>query len=110
MKDVRVDFACTVSLQWVIIKVAVSTSQSSLPLLKAAIGKWLRVIRFDAQPELANQLLQLGLLPGDCLRVVREAPLGGPLLVEFNGRSVALGRGVAQTIIVEGGEDECASH
>ena len=79
-----------------------------MPLLKAAIGKWLRVIRFDAQPQLANQLLQLGLLPGDSLRIVREAPLGGPLLVEFNGRSVALGRGVASLIFVE--EGECASH
>jgi ferrous iron transport protein A len=78
-----------------------------MPLLKAAIGKWLRVIRFDAQPQLANQLLQLGLLPGDRLRIVREAPLGGPLLVEFNGRSVALGRGVASLIFVE--EGECAS-
>ena len=83
------------------------TSQSSESLLKAAIGKWLRVVRFDAQPELSNQLLQLGLLPGDCVRVTREAPLGGPLLVEFNGRSVALGRDVASTIIVE--EGECVS-
>jgi ferrous iron transport protein A len=88
-------------------KVAVSTSQRSVTLLKAAIGKWLRVVRFDADAQLANQLLQLGLLPGDCLRVVREAPLGGPLLVEFNGRSVALGRSVASTIVVE--ESECAS-
>ncbi len=62
---------------------------------------WLRVVGFDAQQELANQLLQLGLLPGDRLRIVREAPLGGPLLVEFNGRAVALGREVAARIIVE---------
>ena len=82
-------------------------SQSSETLLKATIGKWLRVVRFEALPELSNQLLQLGLLPGDCVRVVREAPLGGPLLVEFSGRSVALGRTVAATIIVE--EGECVS-
>ena len=71
------------------------------------MGMWLRVVRYDAQPELANQLMQLGLLPGDCVRVVRTAPLGGPLLVEFAGRSVALGRDVAIVIIVE--EGECVS-
>jgi ferrous iron transport protein A len=85
----------------------VSTSQSRLPLLKAAMGQWLRVVSFGTQPQLSNQLLQLGLLPGDSLRIIREAPLGGPLLVEFNGRSVALGRGVASLIIVE--EAKCDS-
>lgn len=85
----------------------VTTSNKEIPLRQASLNVWLRVIRFDGQPELANQLLQLGLLPGDRLRVVREAPLGGPLLVEFNGRSVALGREVAARIIVE--EAACAS-
>ncbi len=63
----------------------------------------MRVARIDADPQLAHQLLQLGLMPGDCVRVTREAPLGGPLLVEFNGRSVALGRSVASRIVVEEG-------
>jgi Fe2+ transport system protein FeoA len=33
--------------------------------------------------------------------VVRVAPLGGPLLVEVNGREIALGRAVAEKILVE---------
>jgi ferrous iron transport protein A len=71
------------------------------------MGQWLRVVSFGTQPQLSNQLLQLGLLPGDSLRIIRGAPLGGPLLVEFNGRLVALGRGVASMIIVE--EAKCDS-
>ncbi|MCL4506785.1 MAG: ferrous iron transport protein A [Chloroflexi bacterium] len=85
-----------------------TTSNNKESLLQASMGQWLRVIRFDAEQDLANQLLQLGLLPGDCLRIIRAAPLGGPLLVEFSGRSVALGREVAGKIIVE--EGKCASH
>lgn len=38
---------------------------------------------------------------GDSLQVLRVAPLGGPLLVEVNGREIALGRSVAEKIMVE---------
>ena len=47
------------------------------------------------------KLRQYGLHVGDCVRVVRSAPLGGPLLIEVNGREIALGRFVADEIIVE---------
>ena len=42
-----------------------------------------------------------GIYPGDQLRLLRKAPLGGPLLVECNEREIALGRGIADKIIVE---------
>ena len=51
--------------------------------------------------KLRVKLSQVGLYPGDCIRVVRVAPLGGPLLVEVHGREIALGRGVAAKILVE---------
>jgi len=50
---------------------------------------------------LKSKLNQLGLQVGDKLHVLRRAPFGGPVLVECNGREVALGRGVAEKIIVE---------
>jgi ferrous iron transport protein A len=53
------------------------------------------------------KLIQLGLHVGDYVHVLRRAPFGGPVLVECNGREVALGRGVAEKIIVE--LDECES-
>jgi ferrous iron transport protein A len=70
-------------------------------LLNVEDGRIVRVIRFDAGGGLENKLRQLGLLPGDCARVLRHAPLGGPVLVEVDGRSLALGRGVAYKIWVE---------
>lgn len=56
---------------------------------------------------LRAKLIQYGLHMGDCIRLLRAAPLGGPLLVEVNGREIALGRGVAEKILVEA---ECESH
>ena len=47
------------------------------------------------------KLRKLGLLPGDTAKVIRHAPLGGPLLIECKGRQIALGRGVAVKILVE---------
>ncbi len=76
-------------------------------LIEAQIQKQLRITGFKNEYDLEGRLRQLGLVPGDSLRVLRHAPLGGPLLVEVNGRSVALGREVAARIEVE--EIECVS-
>ncbi len=66
-----------------------------------------RVLLLDVQGRgLHAKLMQYGLHTGDCIRLLRVAPLGGPLLVEANGREIALGRGVAEKIIVEA---ECGS-
>ena len=61
----------------------------------------------SASERLLRKLRQYGLHLGDTLRVLRSAPLGGPLLVEANGRELALGRSVAENLFVE---TECESH
>jgi ferrous iron transport protein A len=70
-------------------------------LLDAPHAKWLKVIAFEGGTRLRARLTQHGLFTGDRVRVLRAAPLDGPLLVEVNGREIALGRGIAQKIIVE---------
>jgi ferrous iron transport protein A len=54
-----------------------------------------------AEKGLRLKLKQYGLHIGDQVRLVRSAPLGGPLVVEVNGREIALGRAVAEKILVE---------
>jgi ferrous iron transport protein A len=56
---------------------------------------------------LLRKLRHYGLHVGDEVRVLRTAPLGGPLLIEVNGRELAIGRAVAEKILVE---TECESH
>ena len=70
-------------------------------LLQISPSTSVRVISFSGGKSLHSKLTQHGIHPGDHLRLLRVAPLGGPLLVECNGREIALGRGVAEKIIVE---------
>ena len=77
-------------------------------LLQFSPGDSVRVIDFNGGINLRSKLIQYGIHPGDCLRLLRKAPLGGPFLVECNEREIALGRGVADKIIVE--SDPCESH
>ena len=69
-----------------------------IPLLKVPVGDIARLEGVD--DSLRAKLLQYGLHIGDPLRVLRIAPLGGPLLVEVNGREIALGRAVAEKMFV----------
>lgn len=77
-------------------------------LLQVPPGTSVRVIDFDGGVNLRSKLTQFGIYPGDCMRLLRVAPFGGPLLVKCNEREIALGRGVADKIIVE--IDSCESH
>ena len=70
-------------------------------LLQIQPGTSVRVIDFDGGVSLRSKLTQYGIYPGDQLRLLRKAPLGGPLLIECNEREIALGRGIADKIIVE---------
>jgi len=60
----------------------------AMRLLDLPLNTHARLLSFE---EVRAKLNQYGLYPGDDVRVVRVAPLGGPLLVEVNGREFASG-------------------
>jgi len=70
-------------------------------LVEAEGEKEYKVIGFKGGKGVFHKLLQMGFVPGDQIKVLRKAPLGGPVLVEVNGRMIAVGRGVAEKIQVE---------
>ena len=73
----------------------------TINLLQAPIGGRVRIHSFSGGKGVARKLRQYGLFAGDEARLLRLAPLGGPLLIEINGREIALGRGVAAAVLVE---------
>jgi ferrous iron transport protein A len=75
--------------------------EQQMTLIQAKTGQSVRIMSFIGGVGLEHKLRQLGLVPGDKAKVLRHAPLGGPILVEVDGRSIALGRGVAAKVIVE---------
>lgn len=72
-----------------------------MKLLDAPKNKPLRIINYSGGKGVDYKLRQLGLTPGRQVKVIRFAPLGGPVMVDVEGRSVALGRGIAARIQVE---------
>lgn len=47
-----------------------------------------------------HRLNRLGIHPGDMIVVKRGGIMGGPILVQIHGMEVALGRGMAQKVVV----------
>ena len=48
-----------------------------------------------------EKIFCLGIRTGKNVKVVSSQPIGGPLVVEIDGFQVAVGRGMAEKIIVE---------
>lgn len=70
-------------------------------LIETEQNTWVQVTGVKGGRGLQDKLVQYGFFVGDRVRVLRRAPLGGPLLIEVDGREMALGRGVAEKIEVE---------
>lgn len=70
-------------------------------LLGSPKGKAVRIVDYSGGRGVSSKLRQLGLCPGREVKVLRYAPMGGPVMVDVEGRSVALGRGIAARIKVE---------
>ena len=56
--------------------------------------------RIDAEPAIARRLMELGLVPGTEIEMIRSAPLGDPLEVAVHGLHLSLRRSEASRIHV----------
>ncbi len=72
-----------------------------MKLLDAPKNKSVRIVNYKGGAGVDFKLRQLGISPGKQVRVLRYAPMGGPIMVDVEGRSVALGRGIAARVQVE---------
>lgn len=64
-------------------------------------GKKAKIVLIGGERHTRRQLRELGLFPGDTVRVVRRAALGGPLLIECRGIQIAIGRAIADHVVIE---------
>ncbi len=70
-------------------------------LAALSVGARARVIEVGGDERLQQRLLELGVLPGIELKVVRTAPLGDPLEVQVMGYSLSLRRSEAEVVRIE---------
>ena len=73
-----------------------------MPLAMAQPGELVTVIGIRAGWGLLRRLADMGLTPGIPIRVI-NSQMPGPVLINLRGSRVALGRGVAQKVMVAGG-------
>ena len=62
-----------------------------------------RIARVEGDPPVARRLMELGLVPGTVVRVVRRAPFGDPIELVVRGVHLSLRRSEARLIHVERG-------
>ena len=65
------------------------------------LGSTTRIRSISGDPGLRERLAELGLTPGQSVRLLRRAPLGDPLEVQVRGYRLAVRRDEASSVEVE---------
>jgi len=73
---------------------------ATLTLDELPVGTPARVLAVEGSGPVARRLMEMGVVPGAPVRVVKAAPLGDPLEVRVRNYHLALRRNEAQTITV----------
>ncbi len=74
---------------------------TTLPLGRLAPGRSGTIVRVSCPRGVARRLLEMGLLPGTRVTVVRAAPLGDPIELKLRGYSLSIRRAEALAIEVK---------
>jgi ferrous iron transport protein A len=77
-------------------------SSQGMPLAMARPTELVTVIGVRAGWGLQRRLADMGLTPGTQIRVI-NSQMSGPVLIDLRGSRLAVGRGVAQKILVKEG-------
>ncbi|MCF7832689.1 MAG: FeoA domain-containing protein [Candidatus Marinimicrobia bacterium] len=71
-----------------------------IPLSRAVVDRRYRVLSVDAKGAVRQRMLDMGLVPGICLSVVRFAPLGDPIEIRIHRFLMSLRKEEAMYVIV----------
>jgi Fe2+ transport system protein FeoA len=72
-----------------------------MSLANGSVDSVVRILNIRGGSDVRLQLTRLGIRAGDLLMIKRNAPLGGPLVVSVSGADVAVGRQIAEQILIE---------
>jgi ferrous iron transport protein A len=71
------------------------------PLSSVAVGTTVTVAEIKLPPESRPRLMEMGLLVGTSVELVRFAPLGDPVEIKFRGYNLTLRKHEAEQILVK---------
>ena len=69
-------------------------------LADLTVGQQAEIVSIDCERRLSRRLMEMGLLPGTRVRVIRVAPLGDPIELRVRNYSLSLRRAEAAKIAV----------
>ena len=75
--------------------------QRRIRLSEANVGLEYRVVDVVTDGYVKKRILDMGLLPGSIVKIVRTAPLGDPLEILVKGFPLTIRRSEAKCILVE---------
>ncbi len=79
------------------------TSQPLVPLTSLALGTSATVAEIKLPPTARPRLMEMGLLVGTKVELVRFAPLGDPVEIKVRGYNLTLRKSEAEQILVKAG-------
>jgi len=76
-------------------------SVTAQPLTSVAVGKTATVVEIKLPPTSRPRLMEMGLLVGTKVELVRFAPLGDPVEIKVRGYNLTLRKSEAEQILVQ---------
>ena len=71
-----------------------------MTLDKTPLGSTVRIVSLEGSDSLSLRLMEMGIVPGSAVRVVKSAPLGDPIQICVRDYHLALRRKEARAITV----------
>lgn len=75
-------------------------------LLEVQYGSSARVLSVGGEERISKRLMEMGVVPGVTLTVIKSAPFGGPIQVRLLGYNLAIRRKEAEAINIEFSEGQ----
>ncbi|MGH9820063.1 MAG: FeoA family protein [Pyrinomonadaceae bacterium] len=77
-----------------------SSELKMITLRNVPVGSSARVVSVRGNSRIAKRLMEMGVIPGISLKVVKTAPFGDPIEVRLRGYSLAMRKSEADSIEV----------
>lgn len=71
-----------------------------MTLDKIPLGSTVRIVSLESSDSVTLRLMEMGMVPGSAVRVVKSAPLGDPIQICVRNYHLVLRRNEARTITV----------
>ena len=76
------------------------SARINVTLNKLEIGKSASVVAVHGQDVVSKRLMEMGVVPGTAIKVVKAAPFDDPIEIRVRGYSLAVRRNEAETVEV----------